>query len=173
MDGKRKGKRKGNDIFDRVIRKVVTKYGSIVDYRIVSGVTYEEYIKTYESAHIFIDQLYAEDKGYNALLGMAAGKVVFSGYNNQVLNTYPNYDGKIVGMDVTTDESTLFDRFCLLIDNPSLMEEISRNAIDFVIKITYLLLLPICLSSLGEIYNKSIWFIYYSYFCLLILFDSK
>ena len=131
---KGKEKRKGNDIFDRVIRKVVTKYGSIVDYRIVSGVTYEEYIKTYESAHIFIDQLYAEDKGYNALLGMAAGKVVFSGYNNQVLNTYPNYDGKIVGMDVTTDESTLFDRFCLLIDNPSLMEEISRNAIDFVIK---------------------------------------
>ena len=108
------------------------EYGEKVEYRVVSGVPYKEYVKLYSSSHIFIDQLYAEDKGYNALLGMAAGKVVFSGFNPDVLNAYPDYDGKIVGIQVTTDEQLLFEKFCALIDRPSQMEEISSNAIEFV-----------------------------------------
>ena len=126
-------KSKGNDVFDRVIRRVVNKYGSKVKYVLVKNIPYDEYIKLFSEAHIFIDQLYADDKGMNGLLGMAAGKVVFSGFMPEALALYPYYKDNIIGIRSFNDEKYLFNKFCELIDNPSLMEEISRNAIDFVL----------------------------------------
>lgn len=132
--GWQKGKdsRKGNDVFDRVIKKVVKKYGNKVEYRVVQSVPFDEYIKLYTNAHIFIDQLYSDDKGVNGLLGMAAGKVVFAGFEKTALEAYPNYNGEIVGIDSYNDEEYLFNKFCELIDNPRLIEKISKNAIEFV-----------------------------------------
>lgn len=124
---------KGNDVFDRVIRKVVDKYGSKVKYILVKSVPYEKYCELLKKAHIFIDQLYAEDKGMNGLLGMAAGKVVFSGFRSEALALYPYYNNNVIGINSYDDEEYLFRRFCELIDNPSLLEEISLNAIDFVL----------------------------------------
>lgn len=132
--GWQKGKdsRKGNDVFDKVIKKVLEKYGDKVEYRVVQSVPFDEYIKLYSNAHIFIDQLYADDKGVNGLLGMAAGKVIFAGFEKKALEAYPNYNGEIVGIDSYNDEEYLFEKFCELIDNPRLIEEISKNAIEFV-----------------------------------------
>lgn len=124
---------KGNDVFDRVIRRVVGKYGSKVRYVVVRSVPYEEYCKSFSEAHIFIDQLYADDKGMNGLLGMAAGKVVFSGFMPEALALYPHYKNNIIGIRSYNNEEYLFDKFCELVENPCLMEEISRNAIDFVL----------------------------------------
>lgn len=129
---KGKDKRKGNDIFDRVIKKVVEKYDNKVEYRVVQSVPFDEYIKLYSDSHIFIDQLFGYDKGMNGLFGMAAGKVVFSGFDNKALNLYPGYNGKIIGIESYNDEGYLFKKFCELIDKPKLIEEISKNAIEFV-----------------------------------------
>lgn len=127
-------KSKGNDVFDRVIRRVVDKYSSKVRYLVVQNVPYEEYCRLFSEAHIFIDQLYADDKGMNGLLGMAAGKVVFSGFTPEALASYPYYKGNIIGVNsYNDDEEHLFGKFCELIENPDMMEEISRNAIDFVL----------------------------------------
>jgi hypothetical protein len=68
----------------------------------------------------------------NGLLGMAAGKVVFAGFEQKALKAYPNYDGKTIGIDSYNDENYLYNKFCELIDNPKLIEEISKNAIEFV-----------------------------------------
>lgn len=132
--GWQKGKdsRKGNDIFDRVIKKVVKKYGKKVEYRVVQSVPFDEYMKLYSDSHIFIDQLFGYDKGMNGLFGMASGKVVFSGFEKKALNLYSNYNGKIIGIESYNDEEYLFEKFCELIDNPRLIEEISKNAIEFV-----------------------------------------
>ena len=51
----------------------------------------------------------------------------------EALAEYPYYKNNVVGIRSYNDEDYLFDRFCELIENPSLMEEISRNAIDFVL----------------------------------------
>lgn len=125
---------KGNDVFDRVIKRVVNKYGSRVKYIVVKSAPYDEYCKFFSSAHLFIDQLYADDKGMNGLLGMAAGKVVFSGFMPEALAEYQHYKNNIVGIRAYANDEYLFGRFCELIDNPKLMEEISRNAIDFVVQ---------------------------------------
>lgn len=132
--GWQKGKEayKGNDVFDRVIRRVIDTYKDKVDYKIVQNVPYEEYVRMYNSCHIFIDQLYYCDKGMNGALGMAKGKVVFSGFSNDALNAYPQYDGNVVGIHANNDEEYLYQKFCELIEFPHRIEEISRSAIDFV-----------------------------------------
>lgn len=127
-----KEKRKGNDVYDRVIRRVVDKYKGKVEYVVVHNVPFDEYIELFKKSHIFIDQLYVRDKGVNGLLGMAAGKVVFSGLQSQALRSYPNYNDEVVGISASVDENELFSRFCELIDNPRLIERISANAIEFV-----------------------------------------
>lgn len=124
--------KKGNLVFEKVIKKVIAKYGNKVQYKIVKNVPYNEYLKLFSDSHIYIDQLYAFDKGMNGLLGMAAGKVVFSGFTEEALNMYPNYNGSLVGIKSYNDEDYLYNKFCELIDNPSLIEEISKNAIQFV-----------------------------------------
>lgn len=127
-----KEKRKGNDIFDKVIKRIVCNYGTKVKYIVVQNVPYSRYIEMFNSCHIFIDQLYAYDKGFNGLLGMAAGKVVFSGFDEESLKGYPYYNNNIIGIKSFNDESYLYDKFSNLIENPNLIEEISKNAIDFV-----------------------------------------
>lgn len=133
--GWQKGKErfKGNDVFDRVIKKVLDQYGDKVKYIVVQKVPYEEYVTLFNDCHIFIDQLYSLDKGMNGLLGMAAGKVVFSGLAKDSLMAYPKYNGEIVGVSTTIDEQLLYEKFCHIINSPDVMEEISKNAIQFVI----------------------------------------
>lgn len=132
--GWQKGKeeRKGNDVFDRVIKKVVLKYGSKVEYQIVQGVPFDEYKKMFASCHIYIDQLYAHDKATSGMYGMAAGKVVFAGFETSSLLEYPCYNGEEIGISSSLNENELFRQFCDLIDNPRRMEKISENAIRFI-----------------------------------------
>ena len=123
---------KGNDVFDRVIKRVVQKYGDRVQYQVVQSVPFEEYQKMYSECHIYIDQLYAHDKATSGMYGMAAGKVVFAGFEKESLKEYPYYSGEEVGIPASMNEDELFHQFCELIDNPRRMEQISRNAIEFV-----------------------------------------
>lgn len=123
---------KGNDVFDRVIKRIEKKYGDRVIYQVVREVPYDQYVTMFQDCHIFIDQLYADDKGINGLLGMASGKVVFSGFKQEALALYPGYDGYPIGVECHDDEKDLFDKFCYLIEHPEIMNEISINAIRFV-----------------------------------------
>lgn len=124
---------KGNDVYDKVIRRVVEKYGpERVEYKMVQSVPYDQYVKLFNDSHIFIDQLYSHSYGVNAVLGMAAGKVVFSGLEAYQLKFMPNYHGERIGIQAEVREDDLFKQFCDLIENPLLMNEISRNAIDYV-----------------------------------------
>jgi len=135
--GWQKGKesRKGNDIFDRAAKRVFKEFPDKVEYLIVQGVPFEEYIKLYSSSHIFFDQCYGTDKGVNGLLGMAAGKVVFSGFKKEALESYPYYDGtKEIGIHAKPDEEYLYNCLIALIENPQRIETISKNAIEFVMK---------------------------------------
>jgi hypothetical protein len=128
-------KEKGNEVFDRVIRRIQMKYGEKIKYILVKNIPYNEYLRLFGSAHIFIDQLYADDTGMNGLLGMAAGKVVFSGFMQEAMSLYPNYNLKsIIGISASKNEDELFLQFSRLIDNPSAIETISKNAIKFILR---------------------------------------
>lgn len=124
--------RKGNDIFDRAINKILKKYKEKVKYDIVSRLPYSEYIKTFDNCHIFIDQCYSQDMGVNALLGMRLGKVVFSGFENGVKEYY-NIDYSPV-VNALPDERQIFDAISEFIENPFLLKEYSLNAKSFIEK---------------------------------------
>lgn len=122
--------RKGNDIFDNVAKRIVKEFGSKVSYEIVSGLPYSEYIKKFNDSHIFLDQCYSQGMGVNALLGMEAGKVVFSGFERPLQESLNlNYKPLI---NAIPDEDYLYNEIVKLIDNPSLINEYSRNAKKFI-----------------------------------------
>lgn len=124
--------RKGNLIFDKVVRRLEKDFPNRINYNVVQSVPYEEYVKLYRNCHLFLDQLFFEDKGYNGLLGMAAGKVVFSGFFEKALNEYPIYNGERIGIDANRDEDDLYNKFKQIIECPEVINEISNNAIEFV-----------------------------------------
>jgi len=137
FNGWQKGKelKKGNDIFDRAANRVLREFPDKVEYVIVQSVPFEEYIKLYASAHIFFDQCYSYDKGVNGMLGMAAGKVVFSGFEKEALECYPHNDfTKEYGINALPDEEYIYKCLIALIENPQRIETISKNAIEFVMK---------------------------------------
>lgn len=124
--------RKGNDIFDKAIKKLVEKYPDKIEYNIVSGVPYSEYIESFESADIFIDQCYSQDCGINALLGMREGKVVFSGFERQMLKYY-NLDYS-PGINSVPNETKIYNDLEYLILNPSEIKKYFLRAKDFIQK---------------------------------------
>lgn len=124
--------RKGNDVFDEVVKQLLLNYHDKLEYEVVQSVPYDEYVKLFGKCHIFLDQLYFEDKGYNGMLGMAAGKVVFSGFYEKALEEYPVYHGEFIGIDSSNDKNALYLNFERLINNPQELEQISDNAIRFI-----------------------------------------
>lgn len=123
--------RKGNDIFDRAIRKLIHKYPNRIKYEVVSGLPYDEYINKYKNSHIFIDQCFSMDQGVNGLLGMASGKIVFSGYSEE-LKKYHNEGDTEYLINALPNEDYLFEKLEFLINNPDKMQKISNNALNYI-----------------------------------------
>lgn len=131
--GWQKGKdlRKGNDLLHQACLNLVDKYGvDNVEYNIVSNVPYSEYIEMYNDCDIFIDQVYSYDRGVNALLGMASGKVVVSGFEDR-----ESIRGNIkdIGINATPDLELIIDDLEYIILNKDMMNEIKSNALRYVI----------------------------------------
>ncbi len=122
--------KKGNDVFEEALISINKKYQRNVTIITVESLPYDEYIKTYNSAHIILDQIYSHDQGYNALEAMAAGKVVFTGAGIHFKNNY-NLT-KTVCIDATPNVDHLIEELSKLIENPQLIVEIGKNARAFI-----------------------------------------
>lgn len=132
--GWQKGKelRKGNDVFDRVIKRLLINYPNRIDYQVISNVSYETYINKIKVAHIALDQCFSYDKGMNGLLYMALGKVTFTGLEPEALQNYLMPSSDQIGVNAKKDENYLYLELEDLILNPDKIERISRAAIEFV-----------------------------------------
>lgn len=123
---KGKENRKGNDVLDKIVRKYIAENGAKkIHYEVISNLSYEDYIKKYIDSDIILDQIYSYDCGVTAALGMAAGKVVFSGFESGHLH---------VGVNATPNESKLYNDFCAIIDSLELIWILKNNAYDFAKK---------------------------------------
>lgn len=132
-----KGKelRKGNDILDEAVKKIVDVYGvERVRYIIATDMPFEEYIKCYDECDIYLDQIYSYDGGVTSALGLSAGKVVFSGF--ELFDRYSSVAPssiKNVGVNATADVNELFLCLSYLIDNPSDLQQLKNNAYDYAV----------------------------------------
>lgn len=121
---------KGNDIFDIALQKLKKNYEHRIEYKIVSGLPYDEYIKSFDDSQIFIDQCYSQDCGVNALLGMKDGKVVFGGFERDVKNYYKVKDDPMINS--IPDANQIYEDLESLVLNPLEIQQYSLRAISFI-----------------------------------------
>lgn len=123
--------KKGNDYFIRAMKIIKKKYKERVEYIEVQDLKYRDYMKSYCNCHIFLDQVYAYDQGYNALEAMAKGKVVFTGAEKEWLEHYGvSEDG--IAINALPDVNYLVEKLSILIENPKKIKDISINARKFI-----------------------------------------
>lgn len=125
--------KKGNDIFEAALKIIKEKYDNKVNIITVRSLPYKDYIKSYDKAHILLDQVYAYDQGFNALEAMAKGKVVFTGAEKEWANWY-NLEEDTVAINALPDAKAIADKLEWLILNPNKIIEISKNARAFIEK---------------------------------------
>lgn len=127
-----KERRKGNDIFDEAVGRILLKYGDLVNYNKVSNVTFQEYLKLYSDADIFLDQCYSYDRGVNGVLGMASGKVVFSGFEDGscLLSESP-----CIGINAGNTVDALYSQLEELLTNLDTIDKIKNSAYEYSTKL--------------------------------------
>lgn len=125
--------KKGTVFFEKALQLLEEKYADKVVIKVTENLPYNEYIKTYNSAHIVLDQVYAYDQGYNALEAMAKGKVVFTGAEQEWLDFY-NLEADTVAINALPNEVDIFKKLEWLILNPENIINISKNARAFIEK---------------------------------------
>ncbi|WP_340154260.1 glycosyltransferase [uncultured Winogradskyella sp.] len=123
--------KKGNDIFDDALNIIAQKFPNKVDILITKDLPYKEYIKSFDKAHILLDQVYAYDQGYNALEAMAKGKVVFTGAEKEWLEYY-NIEEDTIAINALPNAEEIAKKLEWLILNPEKIIEISIKARRFV-----------------------------------------
>ncbi|WP_299103015.1 glycosyltransferase [uncultured Winogradskyella sp.] len=123
--------KKGNDIFDDALKLLAKKLPNKVEILITRDLPYKDYIKSFDKAHILLDQVYAYDQGYNALEAMAKGKVVFTGAEKEWLDYY-NIEEDTAAINALPDAEAIAKKLEWLILNPEKIIEISVNARQFV-----------------------------------------
>lgn len=122
---------KGISYFKKALAAVQIKFQDKVEIIIAENLPYTEYIKSYDQAHILLDQCFAYDQGYNALEAMAKGKVVFTGAEKEFLEHY-NLSENEVCINAKADANYLVNQLSLLIENPAELIKISKNARVFI-----------------------------------------
>ncbi|WP_282040639.1 glycosyltransferase [Winogradskyella flava] len=123
--------KKGNDIFEEALSLVLEKHQTKIEVVTVKNLKYEDYIKSFDRAHILLDQVYAYDQGYNALEAMAKGKVVFTGAEQEWLDYY-EIEEDTIAINALPSAKMIAKKLEWLILNPQQIIAISKNARAFV-----------------------------------------
>jgi glycosyltransferase involved in cell wall biosynthesis len=125
--------KKGISFFEKAIVILQEKYPNTVEIKITKNIPYSDYQKHFEKAHILLDQVYCFDQGFNALEAMAKGKVVYTGAETEFLNQYHLQENE-VAINALPNVAYLVEKLSFLIENPSEIERIGKNAIQFIHK---------------------------------------
>lgn len=124
--------KKGIVYFEQALTQIQQKYGNRLEIIITENIPYQKYIELYNKAHVLLDQVFAQDQGYNALEAMAKGKVVFTGADETFKNHYQLINQ--VAIHANPDVSELVNELSYLIENPQEIIKIGKNARDFIEK---------------------------------------
>jgi glycosyltransferase involved in cell wall biosynthesis len=124
---------KGVSFFEKALAIIQEKYSDLVEIKITTDIPYLDYQKKFEKANIILDQVYGFDQGFNALEAMSKGKVVFTGAETEFLKHY-NLKEDEVAINALAEVDYLVEKLSNLIENPSEINRIGKNAVQFIIK---------------------------------------
>ena len=122
--------KKGLDYFEEALKIIEKTFEDRVEIIVTRNIPYQVYIQKYNSAHIVLDQVFANDQGYNALEAMAKGKVVFTGAENVFTDHYEIKE--LVNVNAVADVSKIVEALSELIENPTEIIEIGKRARTFI-----------------------------------------
>jgi len=122
--------KKGINYFERALEEIRKKHPDIV-FKTTKNLPFSKYLKELGKADVLLDQVYGYDQGYNALEAMAMGKVVFTGAEKEFLSYY-NLKEDEVAINALPDVEYLVEKLNFLINNPSELERIGKNARAFI-----------------------------------------
>ncbi len=130
--GWQKGKdlRKGNIILDEAAKVASNNIKGGLAYKVITNLPYNEYLKALDDSDIFFDQVYSMDRGVNALIGMANGKVVFSGFESEKTSSS---NITFMGVNAVPSVSDVAKNIEFLIKNPNVVDEIKVAALKYII----------------------------------------
>jgi hypothetical protein len=94
---------KGSEFILPALEKISYKYSSLVDIRVIQKVSFEDYLKQIEDAHILIDQCKTYDYGMNAILGMEHGLIVLSGSEIEASSYISSLKSPIININPNSD----------------------------------------------------------------------
>lgn len=123
--------KKGNDVFEKALEIVKKKHSNNIEILTVENLPYNQYIESYNKAHILLDQVYGYDQGYNALEAMAKGKAVFTGAEKNWQDHY-KVEADTIAINATPNAEEIAKKLELLIENPERIINISTNARKFI-----------------------------------------
>lgn len=128
MHGVNRYYEKGSDIIIPAMERIKNDYPDLVDLRIVTRVSLNEYLSIMQEANIVIDQAYADSAGMNAVEALAMGKVVLGG--DEPGNAESLGVSEYPVIDIVPDEDYIYSVLKELILNPERIKRISKQSRD-------------------------------------------
>ena len=126
--------KKGIHYFEEALALIQEKKVDKIEIITTENLPYTEYMSRYHKAHIILDQVLANDQGYNALEAMAQGKIVFTGAENEFLHHYELPEDEVC-INALPDAIKIAEKLSYLIEHPEKIVEISKKARKFIEKV--------------------------------------
>jgi glycosyltransferase involved in cell wall biosynthesis len=123
---------KGTDVLLQVLTEYVAKYSDEMELIIAESVPFDTYIKMYEDAHVFVDQLYSQGFAMNALYAMAKGKVVLSGGENKMYALYGDSEIEKPVINIVPEKEKIIGVLDQIRQNKNRLEEMGLASRKFV-----------------------------------------
>lgn len=122
---------KGTDIMERALLRLKDAYPDEVTVIRAESISYDEYNRMMELAHVVLDQLYSYTPAMNALNAMAMGKIAVSGGEPEM---YDLLDEKVNHpvVNVFPSEQDVFDKLEFIVKNKHLIPKLSEYSRKFV-----------------------------------------
>lgn len=121
---------KGTDVIDFAASKIAAEHPAEVVYQRTGQMPYGQYVATLENVTVVLDQVRTYSYGYNALIGLALGKIVVSGAETEALSYLGIHDCPI--LNGLPDPEALANLFETIIANSDKWPEISAASRGYV-----------------------------------------
>lgn len=121
---------KGTAVVMRAM-EILAEERSDYDFRVISGLSFDDYIKAISEADIVVDQVWSQSPGMNALWLLAMGKIVFSG-NSILAQQYFDFAASSPIVDAQPDSELLAQSLSAMIDRRHEFPEIAELGRHYV-----------------------------------------
>jgi len=122
---------KGTDKLHAWLKEYTELHADETELSVAVSVPYDHYIQLYDSAHVFVDQLYSQGFAMNALHALAKSKIVLSGGEEGMYALYGSTEMKPV-WNITPSKEQVFHQLDCIRENKHRIGQWGEDSRSFV-----------------------------------------